>query len=326
MGHMIRQSINIKGIKIGKEKNFLQQYADDTVLFLDGSEKSLKSALDLLFQFSKFSGLKPNINNTKAIWIGSMINSQVLLCQDTGLQWTSEPFTVLGVTYTANLENMEHLNFNEKFNLVQKEKTQWSKRNISPIGRITVVKSLFLSKFTRLFTVLPKPNSQWIKKLEQVFYKYIWGNKIDKVSRKTLQLGYDKGGCRMVHIDTYIKSLKLTWIRRLLHSNSEWSMFFNEVINCNTANLIQFGSKYSKQKANSTTNLFWKETLSYFADFLLFIEQKCEHDILLEPLWFNEKISVQNNYIFYKSYNMKRVFIFYMICWISRGILLVMNK
>lgn len=82
-----------------------------------------------------------------------MINSQVLLCQNTGLQWTSEPFTVLGVTYTANPEHMEHLNFIEKFSLVQKEITQWSKRNISPLGKI--VKSLFLSKFTHLFTVLP---------------------------------------------------------------------------------------------------------------------------------------------------------------------------
>jgi hypothetical protein len=62
------------------------QYADDTVLFLDGSEKSLKSSLDLLFQFSKFSGLKPNITKTKALWIGSKVNSTNTLCNETGLQ------------------------------------------------------------------------------------------------------------------------------------------------------------------------------------------------------------------------------------------------
>lgn len=33
MEHMIRQNINIKDMKIGKEKISLQQYADDTVLF-----------------------------------------------------------------------------------------------------------------------------------------------------------------------------------------------------------------------------------------------------------------------------------------------------
>ena len=61
MGQMIHQNKNIRGIRIGKERVCLLQYADDTVLFLDRSEKSLKSAPDLLFHFSKFSGLKPNI-------------------------------------------------------------------------------------------------------------------------------------------------------------------------------------------------------------------------------------------------------------------------
>ena len=49
MEQMIRQNKTIRGTKIGKEKVCLSQYADDTVLFLDGSEKCLKSALDLLF-------------------------------------------------------------------------------------------------------------------------------------------------------------------------------------------------------------------------------------------------------------------------------------
>ncbi|KAK3085674.1 hypothetical protein FSP39_006966 [Pinctada imbricata] len=68
---MIRENKDIKGIVIGKEEFCLLQYADDTCLFLDGSEQSLKSALDLLFQFSKFSGLKPNIDKTEVVWIGS---------------------------------------------------------------------------------------------------------------------------------------------------------------------------------------------------------------------------------------------------------------
>lgn len=125
-------------------------------------QKNFSSAFDLLFQFLKFSGLKHNITKTKAVWIGSLINIQDLLCQNTGLQWTNEPFIVLGVTYTAYLENMEHLNFNEKINLVQKGISKWLTRNISPLGKVTVVKSIFLSKFTHLFTALPNPNSQWV--------------------------------------------------------------------------------------------------------------------------------------------------------------------
>ena len=43
----------MKGIFIKQREYCLLQYADDTAIFLDGSEKSLKSALDLLFQFAK---------------------------------------------------------------------------------------------------------------------------------------------------------------------------------------------------------------------------------------------------------------------------------
>lgn len=82
------------------------------------------------------------------------------------------------------------------------------------------MKSLLLSKFTHFFISLPKPNSQWIQQFEKMLYNFIWGNKIDKISRKTLQLNYEKGGCRMTNVEIFIKSLKLTWIRRLLTTNS----------------------------------------------------------------------------------------------------------
>ena len=114
MGMMIRQNKNIRGIRIGGEEICLLQYADDTVIFLDGTEKSLKSALDLLFQFSKYSGLKPNYDKTKAIWIGSKINSKDTMCNESGINWTNHPFNVLGIIYTRNLNNMEDLNYNDK--------------------------------------------------------------------------------------------------------------------------------------------------------------------------------------------------------------------
>ena len=56
----------------------ISQYADDTSVYLDGSEKSLKHSLDLLDQFSKYSGLKPNINKTQCIWLGRNIGSDVV--------------------------------------------------------------------------------------------------------------------------------------------------------------------------------------------------------------------------------------------------------
>ena len=63
-------------IPLNNREFLLSQYADDTQIFLDGSEKSLREALLILDTFYKMSGLKINVEKTKAIWIGSLSHSE----------------------------------------------------------------------------------------------------------------------------------------------------------------------------------------------------------------------------------------------------------
>ena len=61
LGHMIRQDNSIRGITINEKHFKLSQYADDTQVFLDGSEQSLKNTLETLKIFYLMSSLKINI-------------------------------------------------------------------------------------------------------------------------------------------------------------------------------------------------------------------------------------------------------------------------
>ena len=70
----------VKGISINGKEYKLSQYADDTQLILDGTEKSLKAALNLLKQFYIMLGLKINVDKTRALWIGSSCGSLETLC------------------------------------------------------------------------------------------------------------------------------------------------------------------------------------------------------------------------------------------------------
>ena len=97
MAILFRHNANMKGITIGNAEYCILQYADDTVLFLDGSEKSLKSSLDLLFQFAKYSGLTPNFEKTSVIWIVAKIKSADKYCCEYNLDWADGDFTILGV-------------------------------------------------------------------------------------------------------------------------------------------------------------------------------------------------------------------------------------
>ena len=64
---MIRNNNDIRGIIIDNKEYKISQYADDTQIFLNGSENSLREALDVLQKFYEISGLKINVEKTKAI-------------------------------------------------------------------------------------------------------------------------------------------------------------------------------------------------------------------------------------------------------------------
>lgn len=70
MGIIIRNTTVIKEIVVNDNEFEFLQYADDTVLGLDGTKQSLESALSLVDQFAKFSGLRPNFDKTVYIRIG----------------------------------------------------------------------------------------------------------------------------------------------------------------------------------------------------------------------------------------------------------------
>ena len=57
------------------------------------------------------------------------------------------------------------------------------------------------------------------------FIRFIWKGKPDKVKRLTLIKSYEKGGLNMVDINSYFKSLKVPWVKRLLNSEtSNWKV------------------------------------------------------------------------------------------------------
>ena len=74
------------------KKYKISQYADDTQLLLDGSESTLNETLNVLNTFYLMSGLKLNVEKTRAIWIGAKRFSNDRLCQYYKLDWGQGPF------------------------------------------------------------------------------------------------------------------------------------------------------------------------------------------------------------------------------------------
>jgi len=298
MGIMIRNDKSVKGITIKNKKYTLSQYADDTAILLDGSGNSLSSALTLVNQFSKFSGLLPNYDKTKCIWIGSKKYSKDRLRAGFNLNWTTDPFTVLGVTFCNDMAYIIDMNYKKKIDEIKKLLSHWSRRNLSTMGKIAVVKTLLLPILTHLFISLPSPGKNITKEIERLFFNFIWNSKKDRIARKTLIHNYDMGGLKMINIDAFIKSLKMTWIRRILSGESIWRGLTYDTMPSRLSNILNMGSYNIKLLTAETCNPFWKEVFNALYEFVNLVTD----DFLFAPIWLNHDIKIDGKPVSYQSW------------------------
>ena len=110
---MIQSNTMVKGIKIGQEEIKISQFADDTTIFMDGSESSLQQILNILEVFGSLLGLKMNMFKTKMVWIGKKKYSMEKLHCASSLNWGTNLFTLLGIDFDVNLQNIPAHNYSK---------------------------------------------------------------------------------------------------------------------------------------------------------------------------------------------------------------------
>ena len=126
------------------------------------------------------------------------------------------------------------------------------------------------------------------------------GGKTDTISRNQIIKDYKDGGCRMVHLNSFIKSLKLSWMRRLLVSEASWKNLFFTMFKTDQFKLETFGNYYAKQLSKKFRNDFWIEVLHIFWEFSKITSCQTNNDTLSNPLWFNDQIEIGGSPVFYK--------------------------
>ena len=201
----------------------ISQYADDTSLYLDGKESSLREVLSILDSFYFLSGLKMNAEKTKLIWIGALERSKSELCKEVNLEWGVTEFNSLGVNFSINVEDIWFLNTDKMMLEIQRLLTKWKKCDLTIIGRITVIKSLVLSKLVHLLIALPDPPpppKAFIHNLKKMLYEYIY---LERWPKRDILAKYDKGGLGMVDVERFNAALKLSWIKGFFTNMDAWS-------------------------------------------------------------------------------------------------------
>jgi hypothetical protein len=218
-----------------------------------------------------------------------MKDSDRRFCRENCPEWIIDGrFTALGVLFNIDQSKMITEHLLPKINSMKCLLNIWKSRNLTPLGKITVIKSLTLPIITHLLTVLPDPDTNIITDIENIFFNFIWNKPIGKVKKATLKKEYGEGGLRMVDLASYIKGLKISWIRRVLTKSDKWTLFAKsklpEILFESGANQINT-FKY-------IDNPFWRDVALAWAEYNNIIKPQNIENILNEPIWFNKHINL----------------------------------
>ena len=265
LSNKVRQNDRIKGIKLNNEAAKIIQYADDTTLFLDGSDRSLREVFKELGWFSKYSGLKPNISKCHAMWIGECANLETKICPEIELDWVKE-LKLLGVTFTPKCANITDENIKRKKDAILRTIATWQGRCLSLVGKITITKSLLLPKITHILSALPNPSDKLIKDLNAMFFTFIYGSKRNPVRRRRLCQSIDENGLSMIDTGSFIQSLKMKWVKRFVKgSKSTWYTLIP--LKLQREFIWNYGVVALKEVAKSIANPFWKDVVTIWMHF-----------------------------------------------------------
>ena len=178
---LIKKNKDIKGITLKDNvEALLSQFADDTSLFLDGSQRCFDACIRCLEDFTKISGLKMNFEKTQIVWIGSQKNSNIRYMRDKNFIWNPGIFRMLGITFSVDINRIVPLNFDNKLKEIDALLKIWSRRHLTPFGKITVIKSMALAKIVHLFINLPDPGKSFLNQLKKCSLIFSGTGKGDK--------------------------------------------------------------------------------------------------------------------------------------------------
>lgn len=172
------------------------------------------------------------------------------------------------------------------------------------MGKITVVKSLVVSKLVHLFISLPSPPIDLIKQLNSMLYKFIWNDGPDRIKRQVLWQKYKAGGQQMINLDVFIKALKVSWMKRLLFTDGNWQMLCSDVVLSDLTDLQCLGANFIDKKLRNVVNPFWRDTLIAWRDYSSNVRPRTRAEILSEPLWYNSNL---NHSMYIDSWYQKHV-------------------
>ena len=300
----IRNDNTIKGINIkGSARPVkIKTYADDTTLFLRDMI-DFREVLSRIRLFSFFTGLFMNKSKSFAMFISDASQKGTI---NHGIKFVNR-IKILGIIF-SNEQKVNDIkeNIDPKIDQLKRLCSLWSKRNLSILGKITILKSFGLSLFTYTMQSIGICEEKLIE-INKICFRFIWKRNCDdkkayeRVKRKTMCNDIDQGGLKMFNIIDIQNSFFLYWAERLLRDGFENWKAIPQVIFKRVGGIYAFSSNvpYKEFKGKHLIkNVFWEKVLSTWLDQKYNFNNKSNYLHLQSPLFNNELIKYKNETLF----------------------------
>ena len=289
----IRNNNDIRGVHIGNKLFKITQLADDTTLFLNDID-SLKTVMKVLDNFRHTSGLNLNKKKTEILQLGVPLTSNYTLLN---LKWEKEKIYALGSWFYKD-HNISVIETHEKrLDMLQSTLKLWKRRNLSWIGRITVIKTQCISKLN--YTISSVETPEWFtNRVETLLNDFLWNGKPPRVKQKVIYNDYDNGGLRMTNLSHFIKAQKINWIKRLLQNKETVPHeYVSKFLNMDLKDYLKCNIEHTDLPVELP--MFYKQVLS--AWFSIKTEPKNTDEVQREIIWTNKYIKVGTKTLFNKK-------------------------
>ena len=214
---------------------------------------------------------------------------------------------MLGIhfSYNKKIENEESF-----IKLIKKTENVlkiWRIRNLAVQGKITIFKTLAISKVIHLALVTNFPQVI-IDQLNKIQKHFIWNQKHPKIRHSAICNTHENGGLKSVHIPNKLTSLQCSWIKRLYDTTTHcWKIIPAFLIRKKLGKNFIFHSNLSINPNKI------KEFPTYYQDILIKWEKNFSSlpslpsSVASQCLWHNKYIKIDDKTIFSSSLSAKGI-------------------
>lgn len=235
-------------------------FADDLLIFTDGSLSSVQAILGVLHEFQLHSGLSVSLQKTSMFSSGLSPEEVTRISSSTGLSTGVLPVRYLGVPLSSKKLTVHHCG--PLIHHIKGKISSWSARSLSYAGRLLLLNTVVagITNFWTSTFIIPK---SCMRQINSLCSSFLWHGTVEgshsaRVSWDAVTLSKDEGGlgCRDLLHWNKACTIRLIWLL-FTSSGSIWVAWFKSVIL--SGDLSNFWTIKQKQ----TYSWYIRKMLSY---------------------------------------------------------------